>query len=183
MSFGWSVGDIIAGFKLACDIYESVSDGPLNAAHQAYQFFTDFRLINGCLEDWDGRRNDLQHEETILTLSLRKQCTDFIRRHMRLIREVNKDAGAIRNVLLIDQGNEGTISIPKRVPWLKKVPFTTDQVITLYLKVTWPSERDDVAKLREELSISLDVATYRGVTTTLDGVNDLRTSMRGMRYA
>ena len=38
MSFGWSVGDIVAGIKVVFDIWEAVSDGALSAPVEATQF-------------------------------------------------------------------------------------------------------------------------------------------------
>jgi len=40
MSFGWSVGDVIAGIKVVYDVYQAVSDGPINAQRGMPLFFT-----------------------------------------------------------------------------------------------------------------------------------------------
>ncbi|CZT47244.1 uncharacterized protein RSE6_07783 [Rhynchosporium secalis] len=73
MSFGWSAGDVIAGLKVVWDIWEAVSDGPLNARFEAAQFFDEFI-----------------HE-------LRDQCTEFIKKHMAIIQRVNPNTKAIRS--------------------------------------------------------------------------------------
>jgi hypothetical protein len=61
MSFGWSVGDIIDGLKVVWDVWQAVSDGPLNAEYQALQFFDEFHLIFTRL---DGKIGKLRVPET-----------------------------------------------------------------------------------------------------------------------
>jgi len=40
MAFGWSVGDVIAGIKVVHDVYQAISDGPINAQRGMPLFFT-----------------------------------------------------------------------------------------------------------------------------------------------
>lgn len=153
VGFGWSVGDVIACINLVYTIWNSVSDGPLNARLEATQFFQEFSYIIGCLEDWD-RRKEVSERNSRLAAShqeLREHCTTFIKRHMRLIQKANPNTKAIR---------EG------RSTWLRNVPFSREQVISLYEHVEWPLERKEVVRLRKKLQLFLQLAIYDVTAST-----------------
>lgn len=161
MSFGWSAGDIIAGVKLVWDIWNSVRDGPLNATHEATQFFDDFETIKACLESWDSQ-DPASSGKPSLTEPLRRQCAKFIQEHMSLIQDANNDAGIVQD--------GGRI-------WLRKVPFTKQQVLRLYQQVQWPFVRGSIAQLRSSLELALGVATYRVAEDTHELVRKLSISV------
>jgi hypothetical protein len=161
MSFGWSAGDIVAGVKIVWDIWNSVSDGPLNAIYEATQFFNDFEIIKGCLESWDSR-DQASSGKPSLTEPLRRQCAKFIEEHMRLIQDANIGTKVVQN------GGR---------TWLRKVPFTKQQVLKLYQQVQWPFVRGNVAELRSSLELALGVATYRVAENTHELVQRLSISV------
>lgn len=146
MSFGWSFGDIIAGIQVVWNVYQALSDGPLNASLEFCQFFDEFALITHYLGDWQ-RRAHVEEEEAVARLhqQLRQQCETFIKRHMLLIQEANPKSRATR---------EG------RSTWLQKVEFSRTQVVTLFQKVQWPLERKELERLRTKLMMFLEVATH-----------------------
>jgi hypothetical protein len=147
MSFGWSVGDVIAGLKVVWDIWEAVSDGPLNAHFEASQFFNEFILVINRLEDWERRKaaSATDNRLTASSQQLREQCTLFIKRHMSLMQQANPQTKAIRH---------------GRTTWLQRVTFTRAQVVSLYQHVSWPFERKEVERLREKLQFFLQLATH-----------------------
>ncbi|RDW75824.1 hypothetical protein BP5796_06645 [Coleophoma crateriformis] len=155
MSFGWSAGDVIAGITIVWNIWNAVSDGPLNATVEATQFFEEFSRIIGCLEDWDKRKDDSKITSGLAAshAALRDQCTKFIKKHMRLIQNANPKTQATR---------------AGRSTWLKQAPFSRDQVLSLYQHVEWPLERNEVKRLREKLQLYLQLATYDVVASTHD---------------
>ncbi|KUJ23970.1 uncharacterized protein LY89DRAFT_8011 [Mollisia scopiformis] len=162
MSFGWSVGDVISGLKVVWDIWQAVSDGPLNARFEAAQFFDEYVHIMSRLEKWESRKAAFSKDELLAKSQrqLREQCTLFLKNHIRLIQEVNPNTIAKR---------EG------RSTWLKKVPFSTDQILALYQQVEWPLERQVVAKLRIKLQFFLDVASFDVALDTNDTIHQMRT--------
>jgi len=147
MSFGWSLGDVIAGLKVVWDIWEAVSDGPLNAHFEASQFFNEFILVISRLEDWEKRKAACSTDNRLAASNqqLREQCTLFIKRHMNHMQQVNPQTKAIR------QG---------RSTWLQRVTFTRAQVLSLYQHVSWPFERKEVERLREKLQFFLQLAIH-----------------------
>lgn len=161
MSFGWSVGDVIAGLKAVWDIWQAVSDGPLNARFEASQFFDEYNLVMSRLEKWESRKAAFSQDENLAKSQrqLREQCTLFIKNHIKLIQQVNPSTVTKR---------EG------RSTWLKRAPFTKDQIIALYQQVQWPLEREVVAKLRIKLQFFLDVASFDVALDTNDTVHQMR---------
>jgi len=161
MSFGWSVGDILSGLKVVWDVYQAVSDGPLNAKFEATQFFDEFTLIVSRLSEWEKRKSALPQDDRLAQSheQLRELCTVFIRRHMLLIQHANPQTKAIR---------------PRRSNWLQKVEFTKIQVITLYELVKWPAERDEVQRLREKLMLFLHLAAFDIQMATHGMVSEIR---------
>lgn len=147
MSFGWSVGDIISGLKVVYDIWQAVSAGPLNASFEATQFFDEYTHIMSRLERWESQKSAIARDEALVgsQRQIREQCTLFIKNHFRLIQAANPDTISQR---------EG------RSTWLRKVPFSKEQVLALYKKVSWPFEREEVQRLRIKLQFFLDVATF-----------------------
>ncbi|PMD31234.1 hypothetical protein L207DRAFT_591702 [Hyaloscypha variabilis F] len=163
MSFGWSVGDILSGLKVVWDVYQAVSDGPLNAKFEATQFFDEFTLIVSRLSEWEKRKSALPQDDRLAQSheQLRELCTVFIRRHMLLIQHANPQTKAIR---------------PRRSNWLQKVEFTKIQVLTLYELVKWPAERDEVQRLREKLMLFLHLAAFDIQMATHGMVSEIRAS-------
>jgi len=165
MSFGWSAGDIIDGLKIVWDIWQAVSDGPLNAEYQALQFFDEFHLIFTRLDEWENRKATCTRDDQ-LTRShrrLRQECTSFIKYNFSLIQQVNPSTKANR----ID-----------RSTWLQKAQFSQSQIIALYKKVSWPSQRETVVKLREKLELFLALAAMDVALDTNDIVRDMRCSFK-----
>ena len=171
MSFGWSVGDIIAGIKVVRDIWEAVSDGALSAPVEATQFLEDFAHIISCLEDWELRARSTQDANISDSYrrhqQLREECITFIRRHRRLIQEVNPQTKTIK---------EGHTS------WLRKARFTQEQIISLYEKTQWPFERKEVARLQDRLQRYLQTAIYRVSALTNEATLQTMEMVRDMRY-
>jgi hypothetical protein len=172
MSFGWSVGDVVSGLKVVWDVWQAVSDGPLNAHFEASQFFDEFVHVINRLEDWERRKAACASDNRLATSNqqLREQCTLFIKRHMSLMQHANPKAKAIR------QG---------RSTWLQNVAFSRNQVLSLYQQVSWPFERKEVERLREKLQLFLQIATYdvTAATHTIalnthDAVQDIRDTFR-----
>jgi hypothetical protein len=161
MSFGWSVGDIIAGLKVIWAVYDAVSDGPLNAKFEATQFFEEFIHVVSRLSEWERRKSTLPQDDRLAQShqQLRDQCTVFIRRHMLLIQNANPQTKAIR---------------PRRSNWLQRVEFTKTQVLTLYEMVKWPTEQDEVRRLREKLMLFLHLAAFDIQMATHGLVSELR---------
>jgi hypothetical protein len=161
MSFGWSVGDVISGLKIVWDIWQAVSDGPLNARFEASQFFDEYVHIMSRLEKWESRKTAFSQDKLLANSQrqLREQCTLFLKNHIRLIQQVNPNTITKR---------EG------RSTWLKKAPFTKDQVIALYQQVQWPLEREVVGKLRIKLQFFLDVASFDVALDTNDTLHQMR---------
>ncbi|KAL2065151.1 hypothetical protein VTL71DRAFT_4292 [Oculimacula yallundae] len=145
MSFGWSAGDVIAGLKAVWEIWEAVSDGPLNARFEAAQFFDEFVHVTSRLQEWEARRVACAKDDRLHRShqELRDQCTEFIKKHMALIQRVNPSTKAIRS---------------RRSTWIQKAYFSQNQVIALYQQVQWPSERKVVTRLREKLQFFLEIA-------------------------
>lgn len=161
MSFGWSVGDVISGLKAVWDIWQAVSDGPLNARFEASQFFDEYVLIMSRLEKWENRKTAFSQDELLAKSQrqLREQCTLFLKSHIKLIQ----------------QANPGTIAKREgRSTWLKKAPFSKDQVLALYQQVQWPLEREAVAKLRIKLHFFLDVASFDVALDTNGTLHQMR---------
>lgn len=168
MSFGWSIGDILAGIKIVWNVYEAVSDGPRNARLEATQFFQEFNLIVQCLNDWEQRSAAALSEDISLKgahEALCEQCNKFIKRHMFLIQEVNPKTTAARN------GHT----------WLSRAAFTREQVSSLYSQVKWPFEREEVKTLRAKLELFIDLATYRVSASTHSAVQQTNEMVRQMR--
>lgn len=161
MSFGWSVGDVIAGLKVVWDIWQAVSDGPLNARFEASQFFDEYVHIMSRLERWESRKAAFAQDELLAKSQrqLREQCTLFLKNHIKLIQQINPNTVAKR---------EG------RSTWLRKVPFSKDQIVALYQQVEWPLERQTVAKLRIKLQFFLDVASFDVALDTNDTLHQMR---------
>lgn len=162
MSFGWSVGDIVQGLKVVWEVYQAVSDGPLNAKFEATQFFDEFIHVVSRLSEWERRKSALPQQDDRLAQShqqLRDTCTVFIRRHMLLIQSANPQTKAIR---------------PRRSNWLQKAEFTKAQILTLYEKVKWPSEREEVQRLREKLMLFLHLAAFDIQMATHGMVSEIR---------
>lgn len=159
--FGWSVGDIISGLKVVWDVYHAVADGALNAKFEAKQFFDEFVHVVSRLSEWEARKAALPHDDRLAQshAQLRDMCTVFIRRHMLLIQNANPETKAIR---------------PKRSNWLKKAPFTKDQILTLYESVMWPAEREEVQRLREKLMLFLHLAAFDMQMATHGMVSEIR---------
>jgi hypothetical protein len=161
MSFGWSVGDIIAGLKVIWAVYDAVSDGPLNAKFEATQFFDEFVHVVSRLSEWEKRKSALPQDDRLAQShqQLRDQCTVFIRRHMLLIQNANPQTKAIR---------------PRRSNWLQRVEFTKTQVLALYETVKWPTEQNEVQRLREKLMLFLHLAAFDIQMATHGLVSELR---------
>ena len=168
MSFGWSLGDIFAGIKILWDVYDSVSDGPLNARLECDQFFEEFSHIIQCLDDWD-RKSQVVHDDSLakLHLQLRAQCETFIGRHMRLIQSANP---------VTESSREG------QPTWLRKVAFSREQVAVLYQKVRWPLERKEVTRLRKKLMLFLALSQHHVSTSTHNVTVENRDILLDIRY-
>ncbi|KAH8601076.1 hypothetical protein B0O99DRAFT_502245 [Bisporella sp. PMI_857] len=169
MSFGWSLGDILAGIKILWEIYDSVSDGPLNASLECEQFFEEFSHITQCLEEWDRKAQVVQDDDSLsrLHLQLRKQCEEFIQRHILLIRSVNSSTGASR---------------ARHSTWLRRASFSREQIQILYQQVQWPFERKEVSRLRKKLMLFLSLATYHVSASTHDVTLENRDILLDIRY-
>jgi hypothetical protein len=163
MSFGWSVGDIIDGLKVVWDVWQAVSDGPLNAEYQALQFFDEFHLIFTRLDEWENRKAARARDDQLARShrKLREECTLFIKYNFSLIQQANPSTKANR----VD-----------RSTWLQKAHFSQSQIIALYKKVSWPSQRETVAKLRQKLELFLTLAAMDVALDTNDIVRDIRCS-------
>ncbi|KAH7364643.1 hypothetical protein BKA65DRAFT_142626 [Rhexocercosporidium sp. MPI-PUGE-AT-0058] len=161
MSFGWSAGDVIAGLKAVWDIWEAVSDGPLNARFEATQFFDEFIHVTSRLSEWEARRVSCAKDDRLQRShqELRDQCTEFIKKHMAIIQRANPNTKAIRS---------------RRSTWIQMAPFTQIQVIALYQQVQWPSERKVVTRLREKLQFFLEIAALDVGLDTNTIVRDIR---------
>jgi hypothetical protein len=161
MSFGWSVGDVISGLKVVWDIWQAVSDGPLNAKFEASQFFDEFEYIIDRLSDWEKRKSALDEDGRLARShdQLRDMCAVFIRRHMLLIQQAIPDTKATR---------------PRRATWLQKAQFTKSQVLTLYQRVQWSAERQEVQRLREKLLLFLNLAAFDLQMATHNFLSELR---------
>ena len=152
MSFGWSLGDVVAGIKILWAVYDSVSDGPLNASLQCEQFFEEFSLVTQCLEDWQRKAQAVQDDSLgKLHLQLQEQCKVFIQRHFHLIQEINPESRVTRE---------------QRQTWLRNAPFSREQVLKLYQQMRWPFEKKEVARLRKKLMLFLALATYHVSSST-----------------
>lgn len=146
VGIGWSFGDIIAGIKVVWDVYETLSDGPLNAQLEFSQFFDEFAIITSYLDDWESKAQLVQGDSVArLHQQLKQQCETFIKRHILLIVDANPRSRGVR---------EG------RSTWLKNVAFSTDQIRTLYQRVQWPMERKEVTRLQKKLVTFLGMATH-----------------------
>ncbi|KAH7400086.1 hypothetical protein BKA64DRAFT_474350 [Cadophora sp. MPI-SDFR-AT-0126] len=163
MAFGWSAGDVIAGLKAVWDIWQAVSDGPLNAKFEATQFFDEFIHVTSRLSEWEARRVSCTKDDRLHRShqELRDQCTDFIKKHMAIIQRANPNTKAIR---------------PRRSTWIQKATFTQNQVIALYQQVQWPSERKAVTRLREKLQFFLEIAALDVGLDTNAMVRDMKAS-------
>ena len=161
MSFGYSIGDVIDGLKLVWDIWQAVSDGPLNAKFEASQFFDEFHHVISRLAEWERRKAGLAHDERLAQShqQLREMCTVFIKRHMVLIQQANPQTKAIR---------------PRRSNWLKNAPFTKSQINSLYQQVQWPMERKELKRLREKLLLFLHLAAFDIQMATHGMVTEIR---------
>jgi hypothetical protein len=161
MAFGWSVGDIIAGFKLVWDVWEAVSDGPLGADSEATQFFQEFRMITSRLDDLGERIKPSSKNSDFSDASqqLKQRCADFLKRHMLLIQGVNPQAKA----------SNGSLPV-----WLRRCTFSRDQIQKLYLQVSWPFERDQVSELGTKLILYLNLAMYDIAQDTNTVVHKIR---------
>ncbi|KAE8449371.1 hypothetical protein EG329_008272 [Mollisiaceae sp. DMI_Dod_QoI] len=162
MSFGWSVGDVISGLKIVWDIWQAVSDGPLNARFEASQFFDEYLHIMSRLERWESRKAAFSQDELLAKSQrqLREQCTLFLKNHIKLIQQVNPNTETKR---------EG------RSTWLKRAAFSKEQVVALYQQVNWPLERQVVSKLRIKLQFFLDVTSFDVALDTNDTLHQMRT--------
>jgi len=168
MSFGWSLGDIFAGIKILWEVYDAVSDGPLNSTLQCEQFFEEFSLIVQCLEDWKRKAEIVQDDSlTKLHLQLRQQCEAFIQRHFHLIQAVNPKSEATRD---------------RQATWLKSAVFSREQVVKLYQQVRWPFENKEVARLRKKLMLFLALATYHVSSSTHNVTVENRDILLDIRY-
>lgn len=165
MSFGWSLGDVIAGLKAVYDVYQSVTDGPLNAKYEAAQFFDEFIHVISRLEDWEKRKDACAQDPSLVRShrELRQDCTEFIKKHFSLIQHANPETKAVR---------------AGRTTWLRKVSFTKAQIADLYRQVSWPSQRNAVSRLREKLQFFLDLAVWDIVLDTNQKVNHIRSVSR-----
>lgn len=165
MSFGWSAGDVIAGLKAVYDVWQAVSDGPLNAKYEASQFFSEFYHVVSRLEDWEKNKSACAKDDRLVRShrELRNDCTEFIKKHFSLIQRANPETKAIRT---------------GRTTWLQKAHFTRDQVIDLYRQVEWPTQRNTVAKLREKLRFFLELAAWDIALDTNRTVNQIRSVLR-----
>ncbi|KAK0102538.1 hypothetical protein ONS95_006151 [Cadophora gregata] len=163
MSFGWSAGDVIAGLKAVWEIWQAVSDGPLNARFEAAQFFDEFIHVTSRLSEWEARRLSFMKDDRLhgSHQELRDQCTDFIKKHMSIIQRVNPNTKAIRS---------------RRSTWIQRATFTQSQVIALYQQVQWPSERKAVTRLREKLQFFLEIAAFDVGLDTNAMVRDMKAS-------
>ncbi len=161
MAFGWSAGDVIAGLKVVWDVWEAVSDGPLNAKFEAGQFFDEFVHVTSRLSEWESRRAACAKDDRLHRSheELRNQCTEFIKKHMAIIQRANPHTKAIRS---------------RRSTWIQRATFTQSQVISLYQQVQWPSERKVVTRLREKLQFFLEIAALDVGMETNSIVREIR---------
>jgi hypothetical protein len=147
MSFGWSAGDVIAGLKVVWDIWQAVSEGPLNAEFQAQQFFEEFQLITTRLDEWENRKAKISKDDNLTKahVRLKEQCTEFIKRHMALIQQAVPETKTTRVA---------------RSTWVRKLDFTRKQAIRLYQQVKWPAEQEAVSRLQKKLELFLDLSAW-----------------------
>ncbi|KAF4612604.1 hypothetical protein G7Y89_g15575 [Cudoniella acicularis] len=163
MSFGWSFGDVVAGISVVWNVYQAVSDGPRSAKLEASQFYVEFGEVIGRLDEWEKRKVLCERDDGIKAShqDLKDQCTIFIKRHMKLIQQVNPNTRATR------QG---------RSTWLQIASFTGTQIASLYQQVQWPLERAEVVTLREKLQFFLQLATWDVAIDTNDMVREFKSS-------
>jgi hypothetical protein len=171
MSFGWSVGDIIAGLKILHDVYASVSNGYRNAGFQASGFFEEFGEITRRLDNWKTYKETISQiaEKDSLAYSypaLKERCAAFIKDHFALIQASNPKTISERH---------------RRSTWLRNVTFTAEQAEDLYRKVTWPAQRATVAALRYELQCVLNLAIFDLGREAATFGRDNNTILRAMR--
>jgi hypothetical protein len=171
MSFGWSIGDIVAGINAVWVAWQAVSDGPLNAQYQAQQFFTHLRQIAKRLDDWENRgladeQDASSHQE------LKNQCQDFVERHMDLIQEIVPKTKTDRRIKCYDSIGRTYQTLTR--DWLKTAEVTRQQAKLLYHKVLWPYEEKEIIRLGDRLRIFLDLATYDIAAATHEELRELR---------
>ncbi|PQE29223.1 hypothetical protein CJF30_00004264 [Rutstroemia sp. NJR-2017a BBW] len=159
MSFGWSAGDIIAGFKLVWEVWEAVSEGPLSANSEATEFFQDFRMITSRLEDWEAQRKTSSKSSDFSNPPFKKRCAVFLEKYMRLIQSVNPEAKASHGYLPV---------------WLQRCKFSRDQINKLCLQMQWPLARDEVKNLRNQLGLHLNMAIFDITEETNEAVRRMR---------
>jgi hypothetical protein len=61
-----------------------------------------------------------------------------------------------------------------RSTWIRRVEFSREQVVLLYKKVEWPTQRKEVARLRRGLTFFLDLSTNNMVMETNENMKKLR---------
>ncbi|PQE14230.1 hypothetical protein CJF31_00006768 [Rutstroemia sp. NJR-2017a BVV2] len=159
MAFGWSVGDIIAGFKLVWEVWEAVSEGPLSANSEATQFFQEFRMITNRLDDWEARMKTSSKSSDFSDAPFKQRCADFLEKYMRLIQTANPEAKA----------SNGSLPV-----WLRRCKFSRDQINKLCLQISWPFARDEVSDLRDQLVLHLNLAMYDITEETNKAVRHIR---------
>jgi hypothetical protein len=171
MSFGWSIGDIIAGINTVWVAWQAISDGPLNSQYQAQQFFTRLGQIAKRLDHWE-ERGLADEQDTSSRQELKKECQEFVERHMDLIQEVVPKARTDRQIKCYDSVGGKYQTITRS--WLRKAEVTRQQAELLYQKVKWPFEEKKILRLEDQLRIFLDLATYDFAAPTYKGVQEIR---------
>jgi len=167
-AFGWSFGDIVVGISIVWNVYQSLSDGPLNARLEFSQFFDEFAIITSYLDEWQSKAELVQGDSVgRLHKQVRQQCETFIKRHMLLIQEANPRSRAAR---------EGCST------WLQNVTFSRDQVSVLYQRVQWPMERKEVAKLRNKLVMFLEMSTHSVTVENRDLLLEIKYLLSSSKY-
>ncbi|KAG9234757.1 hypothetical protein BJ875DRAFT_483906 [Amylocarpus encephaloides] len=161
MSFGWSFGDVVAGINLVFKIYTAISDGPRSSRAEATQFFNEFNEVVLRLDQWEARKLACGKDGSVTVAheELKEDCTVFIKRHMKLLHDINPGSKSSR---------------PGRSTWLRMAQFSGQQIAELYKQVQWPFERKEVARLRERLQSFLQISSWDVAIDTNGIVRDFR---------
>ncbi|OJJ50121.1 hypothetical protein ASPZODRAFT_139444 [Penicilliopsis zonata CBS 506.65] len=148
MSFGWSIGDLIQGATIAWNIYESVADGPKSAKSDFAAFKEEFSVVKGLL----AQLEDAHGKETASGAHLGSGYTTLVKDCTRFIDKHKR---------LAQQSESVTASARVRI---------------LFQQVTWPLERAEAQKLREDLSRYVNIAVMKNTEQArLDNLEMLRT--------
>ncbi|KAL2825524.1 hypothetical protein BJY01DRAFT_256258 [Aspergillus pseudoustus] len=157
MSFGWSVGDLIAGATLAWEIYESVGNRERSAKVEFAGFQAEFGLIKSALERLKEVANNCPGEDLALGPGYTEalvRCNSFIERHKALTHQNEKQK---------ENENEPSSSKGKT-----RRPSIQDRISATWDKVSWPFEREEAQRLRTQLERYVQIAILKVTANTSD---------------